>query len=174
MNFSILLFLTFFIGGFGFIPQKTSGTPGTWQLNAYLYPGTWRQTASRIVTWLAKTKWPDRTSFFRVRCTSFHIHSTLLTFFLCFIVLFQSCCSHAQVFGKTLLHEFPILNSHTEWNLLSSGTNTLLWWRACFTKLNYKQNNLYPRLNMCITDESQVQLCKVPEDVENYLMHCHK
>ena len=33
----------------------------------------------------------------------FHIHSPLLTFFLCFIVLFQSCCSHAQVFGRTLM-----------------------------------------------------------------------
>ena len=87
------------------------------------------------------TKWLDRTSFFRVRCTSFHIHYTILTFFPCFIVLFQSCCSHAQVFGKTLLHEFPIFYSHTEWNLFSSGTNTLLWWRACFKKLNYKQTN---------------------------------
>ena len=37
---------------------------------------------------------------FRVRCTSFHNHSPLLTFFLCFIVLFQSCCSHARVFCK--------------------------------------------------------------------------
>ena len=45
--------------------------------------------------------------FFRVRCTSFHIHSPLFTFFLCFIVLFQSCCTHVQVFGKTLVHEFP-------------------------------------------------------------------
>ena len=76
--------------------------------------------------------------FFRVGGTSFHIYSHLLTFFLCFIVLFLSCCSHARVFGKTLLHEFPIFYSHTEWNLLSSGTNTLLWWRACYQKLNYK------------------------------------
>ena len=30
-------------------------------------------------------------SLFRVRCTSFHIHSHLLTFFLCFIVLFKCC-----------------------------------------------------------------------------------
>ena len=87
------------------------------------------------------TKWLDGTSFFRVHCASFHNHSPLLIFFLCCIVLFQSCCSHAQVFGKTLLHEFSIFYSHTEWNLLSSGTNTLLWWRACFKKLNYKQTN---------------------------------
>ena len=102
------------------------------------------------LTWLDETKSPDRTHFFRVRCTSFHIHSPLLTFFLCFIVLFQSCCSHAQVFGKTLVHEFPILYSHTEWNLLSSGTNTLLWWRACWTKLNYKQTNKENTINPCI------------------------
>ena len=33
----------------------------------------------------------------------------------------------------------PISYSHTEWNLLSSGTNTLLWWRACYQITNYKQ-----------------------------------
>ena len=36
-------------------------------------------------------------------------------------------------------HEFPISYSHTELNFFSSGTNTLLWWRACYQKLNYKQ-----------------------------------
>ena len=69
--------------------------------------------------------------FFRVRGTSFHTYSPLLTFFLCFIVLFQSCCSHARVFGKTLVHEFPfpiaILNGTCSLRapmlvLLSSGT----------------------------------------------------
>ena len=34
---------------------------------------------------------------------------------------------HATRVGKTLVHEFPIFYSHTEWNFLSSGTNTLLW-----------------------------------------------
>ena len=46
----------------------------------------------------------------------FFVSTVLLAFLLCFIVLFQSCCSHAQVFGKTLVHEFPIFYSHTEWN----------------------------------------------------------
>ena len=55
--------------------------------------------------------------FFRVSCISFHNHSPLLTFFRCFIVLFQSCCSHAQVFGKTPVHEFPISYSHTTFSL---------------------------------------------------------
>ena len=80
--------------------------------------------------------------FFHVRCTSFHNHSPLLTFFCCFIVLFQSCCSQAQVFGKTLVHEFPISYSHTEWNLLSSGTNTLLRWRACYKATKLQTNNV--------------------------------
>ena len=35
--------------------------------------------------------------------------------FFCFIALFRSCCSHAQVFWKTLMHEF-ISYSHTKWN----------------------------------------------------------
>ena len=91
------------------------------------------------VTWLDSTEWLDRTSFSRVSCTSFHFHSPLLTFFLCFIVLFQSCCFHAHMFRKTLVHEFPIFYSYTEWNLLSSGINTLVWWRACYQKTNYKQ-----------------------------------
>ena len=49
---------------------------------------------------------------------SFHTHTSLLTFFPCFFVLFHSCRSHAGVFGKTLVHEFPVSYSHTEWYLL--------------------------------------------------------
>ena len=105
--------------------------------------GWWRRECCELMSdWRDWTRQGDRiqdkTSFFRVRCT-FHIHSPLLTFFLCFTVLFQSCCSHVQVFGKTLVHEFPIFYSHTEWNLLSSCTNTLLWCRDCFKK-NYTSN----------------------------------
>ena len=40
----------------------------------------------------------------------------------CFIVLFHSCCSHSRVFGKTLLYEFHISYSHTEWYLLFSDS----------------------------------------------------
>ena len=89
--------------------------------------------------------------FFRIHGTSFHTYSPLLTFFLCFIVLFQSCCSHAQVFGKTLVHEFPISYSHTKWNLLSLGTNTLLWWRACYQKLNYNQKTWQDRASFFVS-----------------------
>ena len=41
--------------------------------------------------------------------TSFHIHSFLLTFFLCFFVLFQFCCPMLKCFfGTALIHEFHI------------------------------------------------------------------
>ena len=59
----------------------------------------------------------DTSPFFRVRFTSFHSHSSLLTFFFCFFVLFDYCCSHARVFGKTLVHEFYISYSYTDWYL---------------------------------------------------------
>ena len=94
--------------------------------------------------------------FFRISGTSFHSFS-LLTFFLCFIVLFQSCCSLHRFFVKTLVREFPISYSHTEWNWLSSGTNTLLWWRACYQKLNYKQTVRSRYVRMCITSCQLVQ-----------------
>ena len=37
-----------------------------------------------------------------------------------FLILFHSCCSHAQVFGKTLEHDFPMSYNHTEWYFLFS------------------------------------------------------
>ena len=55
------------------------------------------------------------TFLFRDSFASFHTHATILTFFVCVSVLFHSCCSHARVVGKTLVHEFPISYSHTEW-----------------------------------------------------------
>ena len=36
-------------------------------------------------------------------------------------VLFHSCCSHAWVFGKTLVHEFPVSYSH-----ILNGTSSFL------------------------------------------------
>ena len=59
------------------------------------------------------------TSFlFRAHFTCFHTLVSLITFSFCFFVLFHSCCSHARLFGKTLVHEFLISYSHTEWYLL--------------------------------------------------------
>ena len=56
--------------------------------------------------------------FFRDCFTFFLSHDSLLTFFVCFSILFHSCCSHVRVFGKTLVHEFHISYRHTEWYLL--------------------------------------------------------
>ena len=55
-------------------------------------------------------------------CSTLHIFprliTPLLTLFFCYFVLFHSCCSHAQVFGKALVHEFLNSYSYTEWYLL--------------------------------------------------------
>ena len=67
-------------------------------------------------------------------CTSFHIHSSVLTFFLCVFDLFQSCCSHEQVL-RTLVHEFYIFYSHAEWKLLVSLSKTEEFWKYSFGKL---------------------------------------
>ena len=58
----------------------------------------------------------DRPSgfFFRARFIYFH---TLA--FLLFFVLVNSCCFYLRVFRKTLVHEFPISYSHTEWYIRS-------------------------------------------------------
>ena len=59
-----------------------------------------------------------RTSFFiRFHFTSVHNHSYFLTFFLCFFDLFHSCCSHARVLGKSLVHEFNISYNYAQWYL---------------------------------------------------------
>ena len=63
-----------------------------------------------IVFWFGNDK---SRFFFHARFPSFHTHASLLTFFVCCFILLHSCCSHAQVFGKTLVHEFPISYSHT-------------------------------------------------------------
>ena len=62
--------------------------------------------------------------FFCARFASFHTHASLLTFFVCFFILFHSCCSQARVFGKTLLDEFHIQYIHTEWYLFFSDRAT--------------------------------------------------
>ena len=45
--------------------------------------------------------------------TYFHLPSSLHTLDVCFLVNFHSCCSHARVFEKTLLHEFLISYRNT-------------------------------------------------------------
>ena len=36
------------------------------------------------------------------------------------LCLFKSCCSHARVFEKTLVHEFTIFYRYTEWYFIFS------------------------------------------------------
>ena len=47
-----------------------------------------------------------------------YIHSSLLI--LCFYVSFHSFYSNAHMLGRTLVHEFHIFYSHSEWYFLSS------------------------------------------------------
>ena len=64
---------------------------------------------------------------------------SLLLTFSCFCVLFHSCCSHAQVFEKTLVHAFHTSDSHTEWyflTLLSENSNKI--WKQSAVKQNPK------------------------------------
>ena len=72
-----------------------------------------------IVFWLSGDS-PSGLPFFRARFTSFHTHASLLSVFVCLFVLFHSCCSHARVFWKILVHKFPISYSHTEWYFIFS------------------------------------------------------
>ena len=51
--------------------------------------------------------------FFLLMLASFHIHFYLNSFFVRSFVLFQSGCSNAQLFSRTLLHEFHIPYSQT-------------------------------------------------------------
>ena len=46
------------------------------------------------------------------------------------VYYYYSCCSYSGVFGKTLVHEFPISYSHTEWYLLFSR-NDMIEMVAC-------------------------------------------
>ena len=46
-------------------------------------------------------------SFSPALCATFHVRPSL-TLFLCLYVIFHSCCSRAQVFGKTLVSEFYV------------------------------------------------------------------
>ena len=85
----------------------------------------WKQSAIKQILLLLliivfnKVVIGRRDFFFCTRFTSFYTHASLLTFFICFI-LFHSCSSHVRVCRKTLVHEFPISCSHTEWYLLYS------------------------------------------------------
>ena len=71
--------------------------------------------------------------FLCARFASFPTHASLLTFFDCFFILFHSCSTHAQVFVKILVHEFPISCRHTEW--YSHPTYALWNIRLCYNSI---------------------------------------
>ena len=72
---------------------------------------------------------PSGLLFFCALFTSFHTHTSLLAFIVCFFILFHSCCSNVLVSGKTLVHEFPISYSHTEWYLFSTLVKAMNNWK---------------------------------------------
>ena len=58
------------------------------------------------------------------------------------IILFHSCCCHAQVFGKTLLQKFHFFYCQTEWYLFFSQTRwSLLRSKIRLLKVDYNNNN---------------------------------
>ena len=70
---------------------------------------------------LNRIVWAVETSvLFRARFTCFHTHTSLHNLFVCFFVLFHSCCSHVRVFGRTIVHELAFSYSRTEWYVLFS------------------------------------------------------
>ena len=75
-----------------------------------------------IVFWLGCDR-PSGRLFFCARFASFDTHASLRTFYVCFFILFCSCCSHTRVFGQTLFHEFPVSYGRTELYLFSLCEN---------------------------------------------------
>ena len=67
-----------------------------------------------------------RRDLFFISCKLCFFPYSRLSCFFCFFVLFHSCCSHARLFGKTLVNEYHISYIHTEWYLffLDSATTS--------------------------------------------------
>lgn len=70
-----------------------------------------------------------------------HIKSSL-TYLLCFVDLFHTCCSHSPVFQRTLSHEYNISYSHSYGSCFFAKRNCPCLGRsfAC-QKGNYNNNN---------------------------------
>ena len=119
------------------LTKKLTILPGLPALLVFIYSLTDRTSRRTVVS--DCTRQSDRTGllFFRVRCT-FSIRSFSSSYFLplfhCLIFNLLFPCASVWENTRALVPHFP---QHTEWNLLSSGTNTLLWWRACYKITNY-------------------------------------
>ena len=80
-----------------------------------------------------------RTVFFSYTLYFFpYMHSSLLTVFLRFFCLISFLLFPCRVFGKTLVHEFHISYSHTEWYLFFSDSATTSA-QCVFAAKNQKQ-----------------------------------
>ena len=99
--------------------------------------------------------------FFLSRARStFHIHSSLL----CFFILFHSCCSHTQVFGKTLVHEFHISYSHTELYLLFRSMEAMKNWKPSAIKLirlKYQLDTMHKKIKKITSVLIAPQKCQL-------------
>ena len=101
----------------------------------------WQYSGVLLTVVSAWLDWTSSSDFWRLGWRDFFVPTVLLSTFIHFfltssplflIVLFQSFCSassHAQVFGRTLVHEFLFSYSHSEWNLLFLK-QTPLWHEA--------------------------------------------
>ena len=70
----------------------------------------------------------------------FFPYSHFSSYLLRLLILFHSCCSHGLVFGKTLVHEFPISYCRTEWYLLFHETRWFFTLKSRLSNTNYNNN----------------------------------
>ena len=93
---------------------------------AQVYKRTsWRTVVS------GRRDWTRLSDFWRFSCP-LYFFAFFPFVFNGLILLFQSRCSHAQMF-RTLVHEFLIFYSHIEWNLLFLKQSPL-WQEATWDK----------------------------------------
>ena len=131
----------------------------------FTFSVSYKITPWYITFWLGS----DRLStlFFCAHCTSFHTRASCLIFF-CFLILFHSHCSHAWVFGKTIMHEF-ISFSLTEWCLFFFGTvqlqvqNVYLEWNTrnswALVNMNHLTKLMGVRLGYLLGNSSTASGC---------------
>ena len=67
----------------------------------------------------------------------------------CFSMFFNSCCSHARVFEKTLVREFSISYSHIEWYLFFGETTWSKWSTSRLSRTKYNNNNNFSYNFLC-------------------------
>ena len=97
----------------------------------------------------------------------------LLAFLLCFFFLFQSYCSHAQVFWRTLAPEFRISYSHTEWYLHFLQGEILLTFAIVLLVRNKTIIIIVVYLNPPTGNKTPYQ-CKISKTFNEYLDFMHR